>query len=155
MDVIEIKDRNGVTYKGYKGDSNQCYEVWRMPDGAYKHVVISTFDAHKQMDHRPHPFPVGAARCASCHTEPTLSEPGWNMHTGAEIGIDEFQASRAPDKRYRTTPLRGLWTHQKGGFYHDGRFATLMDVMNHYDTTFTLGLTSGQKNDVIEYLKSL
>ena len=97
----------------------------------------------------------GAAKCASCHTEPTGSEPGWNMHTGAEIGIDEFQASRAPDKRYRTTPLRGLWTHQKGGFYHDGRFATLMDVMNHYDTTFTLGLTSGQKNDVIEYLKSL
>lgn len=55
VDVIEIKDRNGVPYKGYKGDSNQCYEIWRMPDGAYKHVVISTFDAHKEMDHRPHP----------------------------------------------------------------------------------------------------
>ncbi len=55
VDVIEIKDRNGVAYKGYKGDSNQCYEIWRMPDGAYKHVVISTFDAHKELDHRPHP----------------------------------------------------------------------------------------------------
>ncbi|MDB5658473.1 MAG: type RNA-guided endonuclease Cas9 [Cypionkella sp.] len=55
VDVIEIKDRNGVAYKGYKGDSNQRYEIWRMPDGAYKHVVISTFDAHKEMDHRPHP----------------------------------------------------------------------------------------------------
>jgi len=55
VDVIEIKDRNGVAYKGYKGDSNQCYEIWRMPDGAYKHVVISTFDAHKNIDHRPHP----------------------------------------------------------------------------------------------------
>jgi hypothetical protein len=22
---------------------------------------------------------------------------------------------------YRTAPLAGLWTHQKGGFYHDGR----------------------------------
>ena len=55
VDVIEIKDKNGVAYKGYKGDSNQCYEVWRMPDGAYQHVVISTFDAHKEMDHRPHP----------------------------------------------------------------------------------------------------
>lgn len=55
VDVIEIKDRKGVAYKGYKGDSNQCYEIWRMPDGAYKHVVISTFDAHKEMDHRPHP----------------------------------------------------------------------------------------------------
>lgn len=55
VDVIEIKDRNGVAYKGYKGDSNQCYEVWRLPDGAYKPVVISTFDAHKEIDHRPHP----------------------------------------------------------------------------------------------------
>ena len=46
-----------------------------------------------------------------CHVPPLYTEPGWNMHTGAEIGIDEFQASRSPDGRYRTTPLRGLWTH--------------------------------------------
>ena len=97
----------------------------------------------------------GAAKCATCHMDPLYTEPGWGMHTGAEIGIDEFQASRSPDKRYRTTPLRGLWTHQKGGFFHDGRFATLLDVVNHYDTTFTLGLTDGQKSDLVEYLKSL
>ncbi len=64
----------------------------------------------------------GKANAAECHVPPLYTEPGWNMHTGAEIGIDEFQASRAPDGRYRTTPLRGLWTHTKGGFYHDGRF---------------------------------
>jgi CRISPR-associated endonuclease Csn1 len=55
VDVIEVKDRNGAAYKGYKGDSNHCYEVWRMPDGNYKPVVISTFDAHRNMEHRPHP----------------------------------------------------------------------------------------------------
>lgn len=55
VDVIEIRDRNGIAYKCYKGDSNQCYEVWRLPDGAYQHVVISTFDSHREMDHRPHP----------------------------------------------------------------------------------------------------
>ncbi len=97
----------------------------------------------------------GAAKCASCHVPPTFSEPGWGMHTGAEIGIDEFQASRSPDKRYRTTPLRGLWSHQKGGFYHDGRFATLVDVVDHYDTTMALGLTPAQESDLVEYLKSL
>jgi CRISPR-associated endonuclease Csn1 len=53
--VIEIKDRNGLAYKGYKGDSNQCYEVWRMPDCSVRHVVISTFDAHQDIDSRPHP----------------------------------------------------------------------------------------------------
>jgi hypothetical protein len=97
----------------------------------------------------------GTAKCASCHGAPTGSEPGWNMHTGAEIGIDEFQASRSPDKRYRTTPLRGLWAHTKGGFYHDGRFATLADVLDHYDATFALGLSDGQKSDLAQYLLSL
>ena len=83
----------------------------------------------------------GAARCSTCHVPPLFSEPGWAMHTGAEIGIDDFQANRAPDRRYRTSPLKGLWTHQKGGFYHDGRFATPRDVVDHYDQFFKLGLT--------------
>jgi cytochrome c peroxidase len=56
---------------------------------------------------------------------------------------------------YRTAPLNGLWTHQKGGFYHDGRFATLRDVVDHYDTFFGLTLSDREKNDVVEYLKSL
>src|SRR6266849_2714814 len=67
------------------------------------------------------------AKCATCHVPPIFTEPGWNMHTAAEIGIDDFQANRAPDKHYRTSPLKGLWTHQKNGFFHDGRFATLRD----------------------------
>jgi hypothetical protein len=97
----------------------------------------------------------GKANCSGCHVPPLFTEPGWNMHTGAEIGIDEFQASRAPDGRYRTAPLRGLWTHTKGGFYHDGRFPTLAAVIDHYDAHFSLGLSSGEKGDLAEYLKSL
>jgi hypothetical protein len=96
-----------------------------------------------------------AARCASCHVPPLFTEPGWNMHSPEEIGIDSFQADRSPDRRYRTSPLKGLWTHQKGGFYHDGRFATLLDVVNHYNTVFSLSLTEAQKSDLVEYLKSL
>ncbi|HKV81242.1 MAG TPA: cytochrome c [Candidatus Sulfotelmatobacter sp.] len=97
----------------------------------------------------------GAGQCSSCHVPPLFTEPGWNMHTADEVGVDDFQASRAPDDRYRTSPLRGLWTHTKGGFYHDGRFATLMDVVNHYDTLKALHLTDQQKRDLVEYLKSL
>jgi len=97
----------------------------------------------------------GKAKCSGCHTEPLYTEAGWNMHSGSEIGIDEFQAQRAPDKKYRTTPLKGLFAHAKGGFFHDGRFATLADVVNHYDTFFKLGLTAQEKNDLVEYLKSL
>ena len=97
----------------------------------------------------------GKANCASCHVPPLFTEPGWNLHTPEEIGIDSFQADRSPDHMYRTTPLKGLWTHTEGGFYHDGRFATLMDVINHYNTHFGLGLTEREKSDLVEYLKSL
>jgi hypothetical protein len=98
---------------------------------------------------------AGKARCARCHVEPLFTEPGWNLHAAEEIGIDDFQAKRSPEEKYRTAPLRGLHTHTKGGFYHDGRFATLMDVVNHYEQLFGLGLTEAEKNDLSEYLKSL
>ena len=97
----------------------------------------------------------GAAKCAECHVPPLFTEPGWNLHAPEELGIDGFQASRSPDGRYRTTPLRGLWTHAQRGFYHDGRFATLGDVVDHYDQHLGLGLTGAQKADLVEYLKSL
>ena len=97
----------------------------------------------------------GKADCARCHVEPLFTEPGWNMHAPTEVCVDDFQAKRSPDERYRTSPLKGLWAHQKGGFFHDGRFATLLDVVNHYNTCFSLGLTDQEKNDVVEYLKSL
>jgi len=98
---------------------------------------------------------AGKARCASCHVPPIFTEPGWNLHTAAEIGIDDFQAQRAPDRRYRTAPLKGLFAHTKGGFYHDGRFATLRDVIDHYDKTFALGLSDGESVDLEHYLLSL
>ncbi len=97
----------------------------------------------------------GAARCATCHVPPLYTEPGWNMHTPQEIGIDSFQADRSPDGCYRTTPLRGLFARTKGGFYHDGRFATLNDVIEHYNSTFNLGLGTQERADLAEFLKSL
>jgi hypothetical protein len=97
----------------------------------------------------------GQAQCAQCHVPPLFTEPGWNMHSAAEIGIDDFQAMRSPDEHYRTAPLAGLWSHTQGGFYHDGRFATLQEVIDHYNTNFGLGLTPLQMEDLIQYLLSL
>lgn len=104
---------------------------------------------------------AGKARCATCHVPPTFTEPGWALHTAEELAIDDFQAMRSPDGRYRTAPLRGLWTHMKRGFYHDGRFQTLPDVVEHYDRNgvgnggVPLGLTGPEKGALVEYLKSL
>ncbi|HEX8856423.1 MAG TPA: hypothetical protein VF752_12570 [Thermoleophilaceae bacterium] len=114
----------------------------------------------------PHSFNAAAARrgkavfdgqgkCASCHTPPTYTEAGWNLHTPAEVCTDSFQAERSPTGMYRTAPLRGLFTHSKGGFYHDGRFANLGAVVDHYNSCMNLGLTPQQKGDLVQYLKSL
>lgn len=106
----------------------------------------------------------GKAGCNNCHVEPLWTEPGWNLHTPAEIGIDSFQADRAPDNVYKTMNLAGIFVREnglfmnpanKGRYYHDGRFPTLLDVVNHYNTRFSLGLTAQEKSDLVEYLKSL
>ncbi len=97
----------------------------------------------------------GKADCARCHVPPLYTEPGWNMHSPAEIGIDDFQAQRSPDGMYRTPPLKGLWSHMARGFYHDGRFETLQDVVDHYNLFFGLNLSPQEILDLIEFLKSL
>jgi hypothetical protein len=95
------------------------------------------------------------AKCATCHIPPLFAEPGWNTHKPDEICIDDFQSNRSPDKTYVTQGLKGLWSHMKGGFYHDGRFATLLDVVNHYNNCKKLNLSEAEKNDLVEYLRSL
>src|SRR5262249_10537790 len=97
----------------------------------------------------------GPAKCGTCHVPPLFTESGNNLHAPAEIGVDSFQADRSPTRMYRTAPLAGLWAHQKGGFYHDGRFATLLDVVNHYDANFKLNLSNADKNDLVESLKGI
>jgi hypothetical protein len=97
----------------------------------------------------------GAALCSTCHVPPIFTEPGFDLHPGSAIGIDNFEANRSPTHMYRTTPLAGLWTHQKGGFFHDGRFPTLLAVVKHYDKVFNLGLTRAQENDLVQYLLSI
>jgi hypothetical protein len=97
----------------------------------------------------------GKAKCATCHVPPLFAEPGWNTHKAHELCIDDFQANRSPDSSYVTQGLAGLWAHSKGGFYHDGRFATLMDVVNHYNKCKNLNLSESEKRDLVEYLKSL
>ena len=118
----------------------------------------------------------GKAGCNNCHVQPLWTEPGWNLHTPEDIGIDNFQANRAPNGLlpanggtlpngfYKTMNLAGLFVREnglfmkpqnKGRYYHDGRFATLLDVVNHYNSQFNLQLTDQEKTDLVEYLKAL
>lgn len=106
----------------------------------------------------------GKANCNTCHREPLWTEPGWNQHTADEMKIDSFEADRSPGHAYRTMNLAGIFVRErglfmrpanKGRFYHDGRFATLLDVVNSYNERFDLRLSEPEKSDLVEYLKSL
>ena len=145
---------------------NQFYDVRNTPD-----LITSKLPALKAYQHSiaaPEP-PAGSyniaaagrgkslflskAKCSGCHSGQILTDN--SLRTAAEIGIDNFEASRSPTGKYRTPPLGGLFARSKGGFYHDGRFATYLDVINHYNNHFSLNLTTAEKNDLVEYLKSL
>jgi hypothetical protein len=97
---------------------------------------------------------AGKGRCQGCHMQPKGTQAGWNLVAPADICTDPFTAGRSPTGRYRTTPLEGMFARMKGGFYHDGRYPTLLSVVEHYDSCQNLGLTAGEKRDLVQYLRS-
>jgi mono/diheme cytochrome c family protein len=96
---------------------------------------------------------VGAANCSSCHMLPAFTDANIRLHPPGVIGTDTQYALRSATKMYRTTPLRGLAFHPP--YFHDGSAKTLLDVVNHYNTFFNLGLTAQQKSDLVAYLRTL
>jgi mono/diheme cytochrome c family protein len=97
---------------------------------------------------------VFADNCIGCHVgfSGTDNNSG-RLHAPAETGMDGAYAARTVNKAYRTTPLRGLWQHPP--YFHDGSAATLEDVVAHYDTVLALHLTAAQRDDLVEFLKTL
>jgi mono/diheme cytochrome c family protein len=100
------------------------------------------------------------ASCAGCHPAPTYTDvadgpdPGQPLlHDASETGVDPEYAERSATKQYRATPLRALWQHAP--YFHDGSAATLEDVVEHYVTALPLDLSEQEKDDLVEFLKSL
>lgn len=91
--------------------------------------------------------------CAECHSGPLLTDAADRLHAPSETCMDPTLSERAATGMYRTTPLRGLWQHPP--YFHDGSAETLGAVVDHYESCLDLGLTSGQRTDLIEYLRSL
>jgi hypothetical protein len=145
---------------------NSFYHVTNTPDlitsklpalRAYQHSIEAPKPPAGSFDNvaaiRGKAIFLTRAKCAGCHKLPLYSDNV--LHSAAEIGIDDFEAMRSPTGKYRTTPLGGLFTRSKGGFYHDGRYATLLDVVNHYNDHSNLHLSGNEKRDLVEFLKSL
>ena len=101
---------------------------------------------------------AGAGGCATCHKPPLFTDVTSGpslpfLHDPDDIPTDAAYAERSATKAWRTTPLRALWQHPP--YFHDGSAPTLLDVVNRYDSRFMLGLTNRQKEDLVEFLKSL
>jgi mono/diheme cytochrome c family protein len=118
--------------------------------------IAGTFDADAAR--RGRAVFNSVAQCASCHVGSAYTDVNQGiLHTPAEDGQDPVYALRSATKLYRTTPLRGLWHPPQltGPYFHDGHAGTLAAVVDHYVQLRGLSLTSQQRADLIEYLKSL
>ena len=97
---------------------------------------------------------VFQASCARCHVRGNLTDNNDGvLHAPSETGMDGAYAERTTTKRYRTTPLRGLWAHPP--YFHDGSAESLEDVVEHYVRVLGLQLTGRQRRDLEQYLRTL
>jgi DNA-binding beta-propeller fold protein YncE len=90
----------------------------------------------------------GAAKCIRCHTPPEYT----SEHT-YEV---KLEADGSPYPRWNPPSLRGLW--QRGPYLHDGRAATLDELLRGPHASEKLGggsLTPDQRHDLIAFLQTL
>jgi mono/diheme cytochrome c family protein len=151
--------------RGNFSDPRLGIEIRQMPDmvasklaalRAYQHSLTTppppagSFDAAAAARGRV----VFNGSCLRCHVGATNTDNNNGvLHAPSETGMDAEYAMRTANKRYRTTPLRGLWQHPP--YFHDGSAATLEAVVEHYDRVRNLNLTAQQKRDLVQFLKSL
>lgn len=102
---------------------------------------------------------TGRGKCASCHSGPELTDANARLHDASEVvsepeadGVPSY-AARSATGQYRTAPLHGIWQHPP--YFHNGLAPTLAAVVDLYNERKALGLSSKERGDLVEYLKSL
>jgi cytochrome c peroxidase len=111
----------------------------------------------------------GKGRCSSCHSGPNFTDELFH-NTGTGSARDRGLATatgRSNDiNKFKTPGLRSIAA--TGPYFHDGRFASLLEVINHYDMKGSgakdtnispemrsLGLTEEEKIDLIFFISQL
>lgn len=96
----------------------------------------------------------GKATCATCHTGAQFTDANDTLHDADTTpSADATYVERSASKRWRTTPLPGVWAHPP--YFHDGSAATLEEAVGLYNDKLQLELTPSEEHDIAEYLKSL
>jgi cytochrome c peroxidase len=101
----------------------------------------------------------GAGTCSTCHSGSLMTDANTRLHPASDVvsepeatGVPSY-ASRSATRQYRTAPLHGLWQHAP--YFHNGSAATLDAVVQMYNTRKSLGLSTVEMADLVQYLKSL
>lgn len=114
----------------------------------------------------------GKAECATCHTPPLMTDNGFHNIGVPQAGplkedLGRYDVTKDPADRgkFKTQTLYNSASF--AFFMHNGVFSSLEEVIDHYDKggnpndptqdplIFKLNLTSAEKADLIEFLKSL
>ncbi|MGH9518648.1 MAG: hypothetical protein ACRD2D_03325, partial [Terriglobales bacterium] len=87
-------------------------------------------------------LPLLTIRCNNGDVVQT-SDPGRALISGRCSDIGKFKGPILRDLAARAP------------YFHNGSAATLMDVVNFYDTRFNLGLSPQEKHDLVAFLRTL
>ena len=111
------------------------------------------------------------AKCSSCHPEPMFTDYSYrNIGLPIDPELSDYGRMRITGKRedslkFKVPSLRNVYL--TANYMHDGRFNTLMQVLNHYSTGIHDGptldpllvnkipLTTGEETDLYNFLKTL
>jgi cytochrome c peroxidase len=89
----------------------------------------------------------GKAQCAVCHPAPFYLD-----HLMHDLHLEEF-LDEPGDGPIKSFTLRGI--KESPPYLHDGRCLTLEDTVEFFNLVFALGLTKGEKGDLVAFLRCL
>ena len=126
------------------GTCTTCHDTPNVGDHSLSvplNIGITDFPALAPLDTRG--LPVYTLVCKATGQKFHVTDPGRAMITGkcADIG------------KTKGPILRGLAA--RAPYFHNGSAGTLLDVVNFYDRRFHLGLAEMEKEDLVEFLRSL
>jgi cytochrome c peroxidase len=87
--------------------------------------------------------------CAGCHVRTSFFRDG-QVH---RLMSGRSPSPHAIDDGFETPTLLG--TAESAPYFHDGRFATLADVVGWFDRAFGLGLSPMERADLTRYLQAV
>lgn len=163
---IQSFDARFDTGRAQAGNNNANFNNFSADENAGKSLFLN-------------PSNNGGAGCGGCHRAPEFDIDPNSGHNGvvrvANSGAFDFTNTRSPSLRDLVDPN----AVSNGPFMHDGSLATLMDVINHYDSIQdptggdpnfrntldnrlrrggglqNLNLTQAQKDQIVAFLETL